>query len=56
MVMMEAKDGGWRGEKFKRSRLLDGDFPGGPVVKTLLPTQGPWVRSLVRGLDPTCHI
>ena len=24
-----------------------GDFPGGPVVKTLLPEQGAWVRSLV---------
>ena len=24
-----------------------GDFPGSPVVKTTLPTQGPWVQSLV---------
>ena len=24
----------------------DGDFPGGPVVRTLLPLQG----------DPTCHV
>ena len=30
------------------------DFPGGPVAKTMLPMQGAWVRSLVRGLDPTC--
>ena len=27
------------------------DFPGGPVVKTLIGTQ---VQSLVRELDPTC--
>ena len=25
-----------------------GDFPGGPVAKTLLPMQGAWVWSLVR--------
>ena len=29
------------------------DFPGGAVVKTALPLQGPQVRSLVRELDPT---
>ena len=28
------------------------DFPGGPVAKTLLPVQKPWVLSLVRDLDP----
>ena len=28
-----------------------GDFPGGPVVKTLLPEQGAWVQSLVRELS-----
>ena len=30
-------------------------FPGGPVVKTVLPKQWAWVQSLVRELDPTCH-
>ena len=31
-------------------------LPGGPVVKTALPTQqGPWVQSLVEE-DPTCHV
>ena len=29
---------------------LKGDFPGGPVVRTLLPLQGAQVRSLVRRL------
>ena len=29
-----------------------GDFPGGPVAKTVLPMQEAWVRSLVRELDP----
>ena len=28
-----------------------GDFPGGPVVKTLLQEQGEWVQSLVRELS-----
>ena len=27
------------------------DFPGGPVAKTVFPTQGAWVQSLVRELD-----
>ena len=31
------------------------DFSGGPVAKTTLLTQGTWVQSLVRELDPTCH-
>ena len=31
------------------------DFPGGPVVKTLLPMQGVQVSSLVRELDPACY-
>ena len=35
-----------------KARILEWeDFPGGPVAKTM---QGPWVRSLVRELDPTC--
>ena len=25
------------------------DFPGGPVAKSLLPMQGSWVQSLVKG-------
>ena len=29
------------------------DFPGGAVVKTVLPMQGAWVQSLVWELDPT---
>jgi len=32
-----------------------GDFPDGPVVKTVLLRQRPQVWSLVRELDPTCH-
>ena len=35
-------------KKGKRKELWD--FPGGPVFKTLLPTQGVWVRSLAREL------
>ena len=27
------------------------DFPGGPVVKTVLPSQGAWVGSLFRELQ-----
>jgi len=30
------------------------DFPGSPVAKTALPTQGAWVQRLVRD-DPTCR-
>ena len=34
---------------------FSGDFPGGPLAKTTkLPTQGDWVQSLVRELDPKC--
>ena len=33
----------------------DRDFPGSPVVKTLLLLQGAQVQSLVRELDPNCH-
>ena len=29
---------------------VQGNFPGGPVVKTVLPMQGAWVQSLVREL------
>ena len=29
------------------------DFPGGPVAKTVLPTQGTQAGSLVEALDPT---
>ena len=32
------------------SSFPDRDFPGAPVVKTVLPMQGVWVRSLVREL------
>ena len=32
-----------------------GDFPGGPLVKSLFPVLGEWVRSLIRELDPKCH-
>ena len=31
-----------------------GDFPGGPVAKTVLPMLRAHIRSLVRELDPTC--
>ena len=31
------------------------DLPGVPMAKSLLPTQGTQVGSLVRELDPTCH-
>ena len=31
------------------------DFPGGSVVKTLLPKQGAGIQSLV-GEDPLCHM
>ena len=30
------------------------DFPGGPVVTTVLPLKGSRVQSLVGELDPTC--
>ena len=31
-------------------------FPGGPVVKTVLPVQGLWIQSLVRRLrSHTCR-
>ena len=30
-----------------------GDFPGSPVVKTVLPMLEAWVPILVRELDPT---
>ena len=37
------------------SRGKDGDFPGGPVAKTLSSQlREVWVRSLVRELEPTC--
>ena len=32
-----------------------GDFPGGPVAKTVLPVRGACVQSLVKELDPACH-
>ena len=35
-------------------KMYFGNFLGGPVVKTVLPTQGVWVLSLVKKLDPTC--
>ena len=35
-------------------RRKEQDFPGGPVVKSLVKAmQGVWVQSLVRELDPT---
>ena len=34
-------------------KLLYQDFPWGPVAKTAFPTQGAWLQSLVRELDPT---
>ena len=40
---------------FLSLKKLSWDFRGSPVVKTTLPMQGAWVRSLVRELDPTCH-
>ena len=36
-------------------KMFFGNFPGGPVVKTALPTQGVWVLSLVKELDLTCR-
>ena len=36
--------------------ILYWDFPGGAVVKTVLPRQGARVQSLVRELDPTCML
>ena len=49
--------------KERKSRILSGDssrtiytgdFPGGSVVKSPLPTQETWIQSLSRE-DPTCH-
>ena len=34
------------------SKVPDGDFPGGPVAKTVLPMQGAQVQPLIRELDP----
>jgi len=39
--------------KNKNNTIKWGDFPGGPVVKTVLPMQGVQVQSLVRELDST---
>ena len=39
----------------KKKKKACWDFPGSPVVKTLLSMQGTQVQSLVRELDPTCH-
>ena len=36
-------------------KKLSRDFPGGPVVKTVLPMQGPQVQPLVRAMEPICH-
>ena len=44
---------GWVPIKLYLQKTGIGDFPGGPVAKTLLPKQGAWVRSLVSKLDPT---
>jgi len=34
----------------------EGDFPGGPVAKSLcLQCRGGWFQSLIRELDPACH-
>ena len=54
-----------RSEPLQLSKILEGgedqketaleDFPGGPVVKTLLPMQGANVQSLIKKLDPTHH-
>ena len=35
-------------------KMFFGNFPGGPMVKTVLPTQEVWVLSLVKELDLTC--
>ena len=37
-------------KKKKAERKEPWDFPGGPAFKTVLPTQGVWVRSLAREL------
>ena len=34
--------------------MFFGNFPGGPMVKTVLPTQEVWVLSLVKERDLTC--
>ena len=40
--------------KLKKTNTLD--FPGGPVAKTASSQgRGPWIQSLVRGLDRTCR-
>jgi hypothetical protein len=36
------------------SRIDIMDFPGDPVAKTALLTQGAWIRFLVRELNPAC--
>jgi len=37
-------------KKKKKKQTVEKDFPGSPVVKTLLPLQGAWVQSLVQEL------
>ena len=40
----------------KRKRIPDGDFPEGPVAKTLCSQcSRPRFDSCLRELDPTCH-
>jgi len=41
-------------KKNKNPKKQLGDFPGGPVAKTLLPMQAAWIPSLIRELDLTC--
>ena len=41
--------------EFSGPEYRSGDFPGGPVAKTLLPMQGAWIQSLIRELDSACH-
>ena len=42
----------WKGTGITVQKRIMGDFPGGPVGKTVLPVQGAWVRFLVGELDP----
>ena len=36
-------------------KKLSRDSPRSPVVKAVLPMQGPQVRALVRAIEPICH-
>ena len=37
------------------TKVIQLDFPGGPVAKTLPPNASDQVQSLIEELDPTCQ-